>query len=117
MTASKTGILVMKMHIVDEKTSEVDVVARVEAALRSMRVTPRTCRAARALLGIQQSDLAGMAGVNIQTVRNLEAGKRTVHETWLAIRRALVQSGIMFIDDDGQNGEGVRLRQSEGGGR
>jgi DNA-binding XRE family transcriptional regulator len=76
-------------------------------------MTPRTCKAARVLLAIEQIDLAARAGVNVQTLRNYEneARKRPAHETWLKIKRALEREGIIFIDEDDVTGPGVRLRR------
>ena len=74
-------------------------------------ISPMQCRAARALLGWSQQDLADRARVGIVTVRQLEAG---VHEprraTLEVVRRALETAGVVFIDENG-GGAGVRLRK------
>jgi DNA-binding XRE family transcriptional regulator len=55
--------------------------------------------------------LAHRAGVNEQTVRNLEAGTRQSHAgTVVAIRAALEAAGVEFITENG-GGAGVRLRE------
>jgi transcriptional regulator with XRE-family HTH domain len=74
-------------------------------------ISPRQCRAARALLDWSQQDLADRARVGIVTIRQLEAG---VHEprraTLDVVRRALEAAGVDFIDENG-GGAGVRLRK------
>jgi transcriptional regulator with XRE-family HTH domain len=74
-------------------------------------ISPRQCRAARALLDWSQQELAVRAGVGIVTIRQLEAD---VHEprraTLDVVRRALETAGIEFIDENG-GGVGVRLRK------
>lgn len=74
-------------------------------------ISPRQCKAARALLDWSQQDLADHAKVGIVTVRQLEAG---VHEprraTLDVVRRALEAAGVDFIDENG-GGAGVRLRK------
>jgi DNA-binding XRE family transcriptional regulator len=77
-------------------------------------MTPRTCKAARVLLNMGQIELADLARVNVQTLRNFENEQsRPSHDTWLKIKRALEKAGVQFIDEDG-GGAGVRLRQSGG---
>ena len=69
-------------------------------------------RAARALLGLGQDDLAKMAGVSVGTVKRLESPRdemSTSIGTLLSIRRALEQAGVAFIDGDAERGPGVRL--------
>ena len=74
-------------------------------------ISPRQCRAARALLDWSQRDLADRARVGIVTIRQLEAG---IHEprraTLDVVRRALEAAGVDFIDENG-GGAGVRLRK------
>jgi transcriptional regulator with XRE-family HTH domain len=74
-------------------------------------ISPKQCRAARALLDWSQQELADHAGVGIVTIRQLEAG---VHEprraTLDVVRRALEAGGVDFIDENG-GGAGVRLRK------
>ena len=79
------------------------------------RITPAVCRAARALLGWKQRQLALAADISINTVRNFEGEKgEPIPITVLAIERALEKAGIEFIEADG-GGAGVRFRQSPGG--
>lgn len=72
-----------------------------------MDVTPEQFRAARALLHLQQSELAGMAGVSVVTIRRLEAPDRRVvasPQTLNSVRTALEKAGAEFIQG------GVRRR-------
>jgi transcriptional regulator with XRE-family HTH domain len=76
-------------------------------------VTTRQIKAARALLGWSQADLAEKSGVSEPTVARLESmdgelgGRRVTAEK---IREAIVRHGVEFIDEDG-GGAGVRLRR------
>ena len=75
--------------------------------------TTRQIKAARALLGWSQSDLAKESGVSEPTVARLESleGKLGGREmTAEKIRTALEAAGIQFIDENG-GGAGVRLRK------
>jgi DNA-binding transcriptional regulator YiaG len=72
-----------------------------------MLITPEQIRAARALLRLEQDELARRAHISVVTVRRLEArdGTRTVApDTVEEIRRALEMAGAEFIDN------GVRRR-------
>jgi hypothetical protein len=64
-------------------------------------------------LKTDQIELARRARVNVQTVRNYEnkVTEAPSHKTWLAIKRALEQAGVQFIDENG-GGPGVRLRKT-----
>jgi len=73
-------------------------------------ISPRQTRAARALLGWTQQDLADRAVVATNTVARFEAGAVDPRSSTLAsIRRALARAGIEFLDDD-SHAEGVRLK-------
>jgi transcriptional regulator with XRE-family HTH domain len=78
-----------------------------------LKVSIRQIKAARALLGWSQNDLAQKAGVSIPTIKRLEAedgllGGRS--ETGSKINTALQAAGVEFIDENG-GGAGVRLRK------
>jgi DNA-binding transcriptional regulator YiaG len=74
-------------------------------------MTPAQCRAARALLGITQSQLARAANLGLSTVVDFEKERRLVSdEAASAIRVALQRAGIEFTDGNG-GGEGLRLRK------
>ena len=69
-------------------------------------------RAARALLGWSQGQLARAAGVGLATLQRIEQREGVVKgnfSTALKIQKALEAAGILFIDDEA--GEiGVRLK-------
>lgn len=77
-------------------------------------VSIRQIKAARALLGWSQPDLANAADVGISTLKRLEAGDGTGPiggrpATVIALVSALVAAGVSFDLADG-TGVGVRLR-------
>jgi predicted transcriptional regulator len=73
-------------------------------------ITSRQIRAARALLGWSQQQLADKAIVSLNAVARLENGVVDSRiSTVQAIQKALVKAGIEFLDAD-QKGEGVRLK-------
>ncbi len=69
-------------------------------------------RAARALVGISQAELASRAGVSVPTIKRCESeGSNTAvvsSETQQKIRAVLEAEGIEFIPENG-GGPGVRL--------
>lgn len=76
-----------------------------------MSILPAQCRAARALINLDQNDLAAQAMVSRGVIIDFEKGKRTPGANNLAaIRRALESAGIAFIEANG-GGPGVRLRE------
>ena len=73
-------------------------------------MTPGQCRAARALIGMSRADLGQAASVPVAVLMDFEEGARVPQETHLdALRRALEEAGVMFVDRDG-HGVGVRLK-------
>lgn len=69
-------------------------------------------RAARALLGWKQRDLAKVSRVNVTTVRRIEskAGRATGYvSTLVRIQSAFQRAGIQFLDNDTSGGIGVRF--------
>ena len=82
-----------------------------------LKVSIRQIKAARALIGWSQEELASRAGISLPTVKRLEAadgelGGRT--RTGDNIREALEKAGVEFIDENG-GGPGVRLRKRQRG--
>jgi DNA-binding XRE family transcriptional regulator len=74
-------------------------------------MTPAQSRAARALLEMNQADLAQSAGLGLSTVVDFERERRQVSDDAVrAIRAAFDRVGIMFIEENG-GGEGVRLKK------
>ena len=70
------------------------------------------CRMARAATGLGVRDLAAAAEVSPNTVARLERGEELRSGTIAAIRAALEEAGVVFIDANG-GGPGVRLREAE----
>jgi len=76
-------------------------------------ITPAQSRAARALIGWTQQELADRARVGVVTVRQFEAGNIEPRRATLdVIERALQSAGVEFIDENG-GGRGVRLSRRE----
>lgn len=78
-----------------------------------LKVSIRQIKAARALLGWSQDDLANQSGVSVPTVKRLEAADGDVGgraETGDALVAALEKAGVEFIPENG-GGAGVRLRK------
>ena len=74
-------------------------------------ISPNQCKAARALLGWTQEQLAVTAGIGISTVREFELGQRKpIARNRQAILDAFSAAGIEFIDENG-GGPGLRLRK------
>lgn len=79
-----------------------------------LKVSIRQIKAARALLGWSQPQLALAAGVSIPTVKRLEAAEGVLGgrpDTSTKLQEALEDAGIQFIEENG-GGSGVRLRKS-----
>ncbi|OQP87589.1 transcriptional regulator [Rhizobium rhizosphaerae] len=80
-----------------------------------MDINAEQCRAARALLGWSQDQLAASSKVAKATIANFESGKRTPYERTLAdLRGSLEAAGVVFIPENG-GGAGVRLAKPRGG--
>lgn len=90
---------------------------RGDRAARTIIIRPRvircfnsnTCRAARALLGWSQAQLAFTAKVGLSTVAGYERGQnKTLAPLYVeAMERALCEGGIEFLN---HGSPGVRLR-------
>ncbi len=79
-------------------------------------IEPGQIRAARALLGWRQEDLSKAAGIGIATVRRIESADSSATSyvsTLSRIQESLEAAGILFIDDDGSAGIGVRLARTK----
>lgn len=72
---------------------------------------PAQSRAARALIGWSQTDLANASRVSISTIRDYETEKRQpIANNLAAIRAALEAAGVQFLaDGDVATGPGVSL--------
>lgn len=80
-------------------------------------ITAAQIRAARALLGIDQRQLAEMAGVSVPTIQRMEASSghvRGVVETLTKVVEAFDRAGIELIGENvvsREGGRGVRFKQ------
>ena len=80
-------------------------------------ITAAQMRAARAMLGIDQRQLAELAGVSLPTIQRMEASEgnvRGVIDTLTKVIEALDRAGIELIGDNTisrEGGRGVRLKQ------
>ncbi len=71
-------------------------------------MSPAQCRAARAMLGWNQADLADEARVSVPTIVGFERGSRdTEGHIVAALRAALERAGLRFADD---GSDGVRRK-------
>ena len=80
-----------------------------------LKVSIWQIKAARALLGWSQLQLATAAEVSVPTIKRLEAQDGLLggrNETGNKIRFALETAGVEFIDENG-GGPGVRLRKRQ----
>ena len=70
-------------------------------------------RAARGLLGWNQTTLAKASGLALSTIKRMETSdgvlRGTAENVW-KIQKALQDAGVIFIDE-GEEGPGVRLRK------
>jgi hypothetical protein len=76
-------------------------------------LTSDQLRAGRALVRWSAEDLSRSSSVSLRTIRRAELAEKVVTMTNannLAIRRALEDAGVEFIDENG-GGPGVRLRK------
>ncbi|CAD7338202.1 helix-turn-helix domain-containing protein [Sphingomonadales bacterium 56] len=86
-------------------------------------ITSQQMRAARALLGIDQRQLAALAGVSLPTIQRMEASDgqvRSVVDTLVKVINAIESAGIEIIGENAPSsgaGRGVRLKDTLGGGQ
>lgn len=71
-------------------------------------------RAARALTGLSQAEVAEAAGISIPTLKRAEAGGpiKVADDTIGAIAKALEKAGVEFIAENG-GGAGVRMKKKK----
>lgn len=85
-------------------------------------ITAAQMRAGRALLGIDQRQLAELSGVSLPTIQRMEASDGTVRgvvDTLTKVVEAFDRAGIELIGDNAisrDGGRGVRLKEAKGGG-
>ncbi|ACK50481.1 transcriptional regulator, XRE family [Methylocella silvestris BL2] len=78
-----------------------------------MAATIRQIKAARALLGWSQADLAKASGISEPTIWRLEAADGALGgraNTGVKIVAALEAAGVIFVEENGE-GPGVRLKK------
>lgn len=81
-------------------------------------ITGAQMRAARALLGIDQKELAGLANLSVPTIQRMESSEGTVRgvvESLTRVVEALDRTGIELIGEgavSATGGRGVRLKQT-----
>jgi predicted transcriptional regulator len=81
-----------------------------------LKVSIRQIKAARALIGWSQDDLAEHSGVSTPTIKRLESADGEIGgraETGEALVSALVRAGVEFIAENG-GGAGVRMKKRTG---
>lgn len=77
-------------------------------------IIPGQIRAARALIGWKQSELATASGVSEISIKNIERGATDPRASTLgALQSAFLQAGVVFLDpgDTRDGGPGIRLRK------
>lgn len=78
-------------------------------------ITGAQMRAARAILGIDQRELAGLSSLSLPTIQRMEASEGTVRgnvDSLMKLIDALHEAGVELISDNavsGHGGRGVRL--------
>ena len=77
-------------------------------------ITAAQVKAARALLGLSQSELADKTGLGIATVKRLELSTelRGAATTLWKVQTALEEAGVEFLPATEESGPGVRLKPS-----
>ena len=84
-------------------------------------ITSAQMRAARAMLGIDQRQLAEMSGLSLPTIQRMEASDgqvRGIIDTLMKLVEALDRAGIEMIGENSPStglGRGVRLRDVSAG--
>jgi transcriptional regulator with XRE-family HTH domain len=79
-------------------------------------ITASQLRAARALLGIDQRQLAELAGISVPTIQRMEASSHVVRgnvDSLMRLLAALDGAGVEIINEGGvseDGGRGVRLK-------
>ncbi|KAB0266970.1 helix-turn-helix domain-containing protein [Microvirga brassicacearum] len=89
-----------------------------DRAVLNQKVSVRQLKAARALLGWSQADLARSSGVSEPTIKRLEAGDGALggrSDTGDKLQDALQRAGIVFFFENEasqRGGPGVRVKSS-----
>jgi transcriptional regulator with XRE-family HTH domain len=81
-------------------------------------ITAAQLRAARALLGIDQRQLAELSGLSVPTIQRMEASEDVIRgnvDSLMKLIGALESAGLTLIGEDAastEGGRGVRLKKS-----
>lgn len=79
-----------------------------------MPVTGNQVKAGRALAGLEQIQLAELAGIGVNTLRKMEArGAEVIRvrlETIDAVRTALKKAGVLMLEDGQLSNDGIGVR-------
>jgi transcriptional regulator with XRE-family HTH domain len=81
-------------------------------------ITAGQMRAARALLGLDQRQLAELSGVSLPTIQRMEASEgnvRGIVESLTRVIEALDRAGVELLADDAPSpggGRGVRFKEA-----
>ncbi len=92
-----------------------DIISKV--LYQRIMITAAQMRASRALLGIDQRQLAEMSSVSLPTVQRMEASEGTVRgvvDTLMKVVEAFDRAGIELISENAvsrEGGRGVRFKQ------
>jgi transcriptional regulator with XRE-family HTH domain len=84
-------------------------------------ITAAQLRAARALLGIDQRELAAQCGLSVPTIQRMEASEGVIRgnvDSLMKLVAALDRAGIELIGEGAvshSGGRGVRLKVGSGG--
>ncbi|RKF22752.1 XRE family transcriptional regulator [Altericroceibacterium spongiae] len=84
-------------------------------------ITSQQMRAARALLGLDQRQLAELAGLSLPTIQRMEASDgqvRGVVDTLVKVITAIERAGVELLGENAPStgiGRGVRLRENTNG--
>jgi transcriptional regulator with XRE-family HTH domain len=83
-------------------------------------ITSAQLRAARGLLGIDQRELADLAGLSVPTIQRMEASPGLIRgnvDSLMKLIEALDRAGVELIGDGAASagsGRGVRLKKAAG---
>lgn len=79
----------------------------------AIMIEPAQIRAARALLGWKQTDLAAASGVSEMSIKNIERGATDPRASTLkSLQVALEAAGVVFLEEglNRDGGAGVRFK-------
>jgi len=84
-------------------------------------ITSAQLRAARALIGLDQRQLAALSGLSVPTIQRMEASEGVIRGTVDSLVKligALEAAGVVLIGDNAQSergGRGVRIKEANVG--